>query len=321
VLVSSLALSMLFVSAPVSTGEATGISSALPAGTTLGTEVAVSTAPHEYAVTYRAAGWNVGIVAPRSGRDTLAWHEHVIGKPLLLDSPEPAVFRLETRGSGPNAGVMYAFAVHGDAVASAIAGVPSGRVVSQESIRLHPEGFTTRVLDIRHVGSVRYRIARTYAWTGKDYALSRVVRKPDLPVSGYPVPSGWATTRQGNTILIRLEVADTEPKREQGLMYRTSLDGDSGMIFVWQSPVLESFWMENTAIPLSIAWLGADGAVQEIQDMQPETLTYHTPVQPYLYAIEANIGFFAENGVTVGDRFHILLAKPASSPPNSSPDN
>jgi uncharacterized membrane protein (UPF0127 family) len=306
-IVALLCVSAIAMTTSASIGHASGVTSALPAGATLGAEVAIAGERHDYAVTYFANGWDIGVVMSRGETDSLIWHEKVTGTPVALDSPEPLLFRIESRAPGPDRGGVYAYTLKSGAVESAIAGAASGHLTSQEYVVKHPNGFTVRARDLGHDGSVRYRIDRTYVWNGGAYRLARTFRQPDYAVSAYPTPSAWTTTRNGNTILIKLEVADTEAQRELGLMYSNSLDPDAGMIFVWQSPVLESFWMENTPIPLSIAWLGPDGTVQEMQDMQPETVTYHTPAQPYLYAIEANLGFFQQNGIEVGDRFHLEL--------------
>jgi len=85
------------------------------------------------------------------------------------------------------------------------------------------------------------------------------------------------------------------------------------MIFIWDQPVQIGFWMENTYIPLSIAFLAPDGTIQEIDDMQPQTTNLHTPKQMYEYAVEVNQGYFQDNGIQVGDRFALNLSS-ATSP-------
>lgn len=106
---------------------------------------------------------------------------------------------------------------------------------------------------------------------------------------------------------LSLEVARTEAEHEQGLMFRQSLPLDSGMLFVYTAPSQGGYWMHNTLIPLSIAWLGQDGTIVDIQDMQPQTDDVHTPVAPYWYALEVNQGWFAANGVGVGQRVQLCL--------------
>jgi uncharacterized membrane protein (UPF0127 family) len=89
-------------------------------------------------------------------------------------------------------------------------------------------------------------------------------------------------------------------------MYRKSLDPDSGMLFVWDGgPVHEAFWMENTYIPLTVAFMDAEGRILEMQDMEPLTTTYHMPQLPYQLALEVNKGFFASHGIRVGDRIEL----------------
>jgi len=114
-----------------------------------------------------------------------------------------------------------------------------------------------------------------------------------------------------------LQVAGTEQQRETGLMNITNLDGDSGMIFVWPAPVLESFWMKDTNVALTIAFLSADGVIQETHDMAPLSLDLHTPKQPYSYAIEVNAGFFSAAAIRVGDKAQLRLGtlNPAAAQP------
>ena len=73
------------------------------------------------------------------------------------------------------------------------------------------------------------------------------------------------------------------------------------MLFVFDQAQTLSFWMKDTLIPLSIAYINAEGRIVDIQDMQPLDETSHPSAEPALYALEVNQGFFAERGVTVGD--------------------
>ena len=106
---------------------------------------------------------------------------------------------------------------------------------------------------------------------------------------------------------LSLEIARTEAERERGLMFRESLPWDSGMLFVYTAPSQGGYWMRDTLIPLSIAWLDQDGTIVDIQDMQPQTDTVHIPAAPYWYALEVNQGWFAANGVGVGQRVRLCL--------------
>lgn len=110
---------------------------------------------------------------------------------------------------------------------------------------------------------------------------------------------------------LQLELAVTPEERARGLMYRQSLPEQQGMLFVFQQVDAGAFWNLNTLIPLSIAFVAPEGAIVDIQDMQPQTPgrppDVYPPAAPYLYAIEANQGWYANNGVNVGDRLVFCL--------------
>lgn len=100
-------------------------------------------------------------------------------------------------------------------------------------------------------------------------------------------------------------VAADEASRQRGLMGRESIPSDAGMLFVFETPTVGGFWMKNTLIPLSIAFIDEDGQVLQILDMQPCTadpceIYTPDPAGPYLYALEANIGYFDDHGIGPG---------------------
>jgi hypothetical protein len=99
---------------------------------------------------------------------------------------------------------------------------------------------------------------------------------------------------------LSLEVARTPDEHQVGLMFRESLPSDSGMLFVYDRPATEGYWMHDTYVPLSIAWIDQTGTIVDIQDMQPLTDDVHWPVAAYWYALEANQGWYLEHGVGVG---------------------
>lgn len=98
------------------------------------------------------------------------------------------------------------------------------------------------------------------------------------------------------------EVAITPEQRALGLMHRFSLRPDHGMLFVFERPERQSFWMKNTFIPLSIAFLDASGRILNIEDMAPQSEAFHWSRGPALYAVEMRKGWFAERGIRAGDR-------------------
>lgn len=103
-------------------------------------------------------------------------------------------------------------------------------------------------------------------------------------------------------------VADTGDQRATGLMHRTELAADAGMLFVFDAPTGGAFWMKNTLLPLSIAFVGQDGTVRQLMDMEPCTADPCPRYQPddeYLYAVEVNQGFFAAQDITTGWKLEI----------------
>jgi uncharacterized membrane protein (UPF0127 family) len=110
-------------------------------------------------------------------------------------------------------------------------------------------------------------------------------------------------------VRLHVEVADTPPERETGLMGRTSLGADDGMAFLWRSPVREVFWMKDTPIPLSIAFWDARDRIVAILDLPPcqaDPCPTYDPQVPFIGAVEANQGFFSERGVRLGDRVRVI---------------
>ncbi|MEF8874046.1 MAG: DUF192 domain-containing protein [Candidatus Thermoplasmatota archaeon] len=113
------------------------------------------------------------------------------------------------------------------------------------------------------------------------------------------------TNSAGEEIELSVEIADTDEEQRQGLMEHDSLCEHCGMLFVYEEDVHYGFWMKDTQIPLSIAFISENGTIMEIQQMEPETTETHRPEEPYRYALEVNQGFFQENQVNVGDEVSI----------------
>lgn len=116
----------------------------------------------------------------------------------------------------------------------------------------------------------------------------------------------------GETVKLQVEIADTDTERQRGLMERTALGENRGMLFVFDSEQTRSFWMKNTLIPLSVAYINSEGRIIDIQDMQPLDETSHPSAEPAQYALEVNQGYFAEHGVKVGDTVDLPVKEPAS---------
>lgn len=98
------------------------------------------------------------------------------------------------------------------------------------------------------------------------------------------------------------EVAADPQTRERGLMFRFDLRDDEAMLFVFPESQRLTFWMKNTPLPLSIAFIDARGTILNIRDMMPYTLEGHPSEGDALYALEVNRGWFTARGIRAGDR-------------------
>ena len=101
---------------------------------------------------------------------------------------------------------------------------------------------------------------------------------------------------------IKAEVADSQLERSRGLMLRNALPANSGMLFVFERAALHCFWMKNTLIPLTIAFLDDDGTIVTLTDMQPHDETSNCPAKAIRYALEMDQGWFKSKGIKTGDR-------------------
>lgn len=119
-------------------------------------------------------------------------------------------------------------------------------------------------------------------------------------------------TARGERVEVQVEIADEENEQKRGLMERTALAEDAGMLFVFPGERPLSFWMKDTLIPLSIAYIDGDGGIVDIQDMAPLDETSHPSAAPAQYALEVNQGFFEERGVQVGDETDLPVSTPGS---------
>jgi uncharacterized protein len=112
-------------------------------------------------------------------------------------------------------------------------------------------------------------------------------------------------TFDGSPAVLPVRVADDADERRRGLMGVTRLDDDEGMAFVFEAPVQSGFWMKDTLIPLSIAFVDEGGRIVTIREMRPcgaDPCPRYEAAEPYVLAVEANRGWFERSGVEVGDR-------------------
>lgn len=100
--------------------------------------------------------------------------------------------------------------------------------------------------------------------------------------------------------LIKAEVAANDPQRQQGLMFREKMEGNNGMVFVFDQANTQCMWMKNTLLPLSVAFIDDQGKIVNIEDMQPQTLESHCSKKPVRFALEMNLGWFKQKNIKPG---------------------
>ena len=122
------------------------------------------------------------------------------------------------------------------------------------------------------------------------------------PVRRVGMPGDRITLTLGGKTL-DVEVASDDPSRRLGLMHRKSLPENAGMLFMYPEPERLSFWMKNTHVPLSIAFIDDAGVIVQIKDMAPLDAREVHGDTPVRQALEVNQGWFARNGIKVGDAF------------------
>jgi len=132
-----------------------------------------------------------------------------------------------------------------------------------------------------------------------------VVAAQGLRPSGRPQTGLPRVTLRSGSVSVEAELAIAPAEQETGLMHRTELADGAGMLFVYDSDRRMAFWMKNTLIPLSIAYIGADGVIKEIYDMEPLSLASVPSERSVRYALEVPLGWFGRVGLGPGDRLDI----------------
>ncbi len=108
-------------------------------------------------------------------------------------------------------------------------------------------------------------------------------------------------------VALQVELARSEQEQQKGLMFRKSMPADQGMLFVFEKEQRLGFWMKNTYLPLSIAFLNSEFKIVDIQDMMPLDENTHVSLSPALYALEMNQGWFRQHNIEVGAKLEIRL--------------
>jgi len=118
-----------------------------------------------------------------------------------------------------------------------------------------------------------------------------------------PNPTLKTVTLRAGDVKVVVEVAATELERNRGLMFRKKLEDGKGMLFVFDADQRVAFWMKNTSLPLSLAYIGSDGRILQILDLQPFSEQSRPSERSVRYALEVPQGWFSRVGLEVGDSF------------------
>jgi len=114
------------------------------------------------------------------------------------------------------------------------------------------------------------------------------------------MPEGSMDVRTGVPAMVGRSLSTVARQREIGLMFRPTMAANDGMLFVFERAGQQCFWMKNTLIPLSVAFVADDGSVVNIEAMKPQTLDSHCSAQPVRFVLEMNDGWFAKRGIKPG---------------------
>ena len=285
------------------------IQSALPHSATLVLTTKIVGYKSADAVYFRDPTPRLGVVFLGTSSAKLAWSTKVDLTPTRLVSPGPTGVFLAAGPVVNNSGILVvAYRVHSGKVLSALP-TPTSKPAGATSVSISATKFTLHQADKNHTGSVKYRYDTPYLWHSGEYQPRNTVHVPAYSPSKYPTPNGVVTMASGDKALMKLQIAWTDAQKEQGLMNTAALDPDSGMVFVWNAPTADSFWMFDTPIDLSIAFIDSSGTIIDIEEMKANTQTSHQPVQCldgsiacYQYAVEMSAGYFTGMGIKIGDK-------------------
>ena len=103
--------------------------------------------------------------------------------------------------------------------------------------------------------------------------------------------------------VLQVQVAQTPEQQQIGLMFRKTMPTNDGMLFIFDEPRQQCFWMKNTLLPLSVAFIADDGSVVNIDDMKPQTLDSNCSTKPVRFVLEMNVGWFDKRGIKAGSKF------------------
>ena len=137
---------------------------------------------------------------------------------------------------------------------------------------------------------MKQRLSAIFFSLAASVALAQGAPQLDLP----------RTKLSAGMYLIDTQVASTATQRATGLMFRTSMPPGEGMLFMFDTPAEQCFWMKNTLLPLTAAFVADDGTIVNLVDMKPQSTDSHCSQKPVRYVLEMNQGWFEKKGIKAG---------------------
>ena len=150
--------------------------------------------------------------------------------------------------------------------------------------------------------SITYFISGMLALAATCCNVSHAQSGPQLDLPRVQITAGM--------YLIDTQVAATPQQRSTGLMFRQQMPQGEGMLFVFDRPSEQCFWMKNTLLPLTAAFVADDGTIVNLEDIKPQTTESHCSKEPVRFVLEMNQGWFEKKGIKAGSR---LAGKPFSA--------
>jgi multidrug resistance efflux pump/uncharacterized membrane protein (UPF0127 family) len=187
---------------------------------------------------------------------------------------------------------------------SAVAAEPRGGRVQVE-LELHPDAASRIPLQHGLIGVVEVDVEQVSPLTLALRSAGRLVSGAVLSAGNSEALPTISVTCAGHPVIA--ELAATPEHRERGLMFRTEVAEGSGMLFVFAAEMELSFWMRNTFVPLSIAFLDAAGTILNVEDLEPLDETMRRSAGPARYALEVPQGWFAARRIGAGQRCELRL--------------
>ena len=148
------------------------------------------------------------------------------------------------------------------------------------------------MIQVKTRAARRHAVVFALAWCVASLAGAQDVAQPRLPM----------VQLSAGMHLIQAEVAQSPTEQMIGMMHRTSMGANEGMLFVYAEPQRHCFWMRNPLLPLTIAFIDDEGRIVNLADMQPLSEQSHCSAKPVRFALEMNQGWFAKRGLKAGAR-------------------